>query len=46
MDGFVFIRYQVDKADKGKIMSGLDKPIPMSSKRVTNLRGQAKSTGG
>jgi len=26
-------------------MSGLDKPIPMSSKRVTNLRGQAKVPG-
>ena len=26
-------------------MSGRDKPIPMSSKRVTNLRGQAKVPG-
>ena len=26
-------------------MSGLDKPIPMSSKRVTNLRGHAKVPG-
>lgn len=26
-------------------MSGLDKPIPMSSKRVSNLRGQAKVPG-
>ena len=26
-------------------MSGLNKPIPMSSKRVTNLRGQAKVPG-
>ena len=26
-------------------MSGLDKPIPMSARRVTNLRGQAKVPG-